>query len=133
MSSHLAPSSDIKVARLVKNDTKLRATSQVTRDVPTGVSAVIPVPAMPDNIPRSPAHQPPSLTCEYEKNERGRWGSKNAMNWSTGGDCIHDERLRISYLHNSMRVDEGGNSWKLPAIQKKARTVVGRGKKSLAA
>ena len=32
---------------------------------------------------------------------------------------------------NSMRVDEGRNSWNLLAIKMKARTVVGRGEKSL--
>ena len=33
--------------------------------------------------------------------------------------------------HNSIRVDEGIISWNTPAIKAKARTVVGRGEKSL--
>ena len=32
--------------------------------------------------------------------------------------------------HSSMRVDEGRNSWKLPAIKTEARTVAGRGEKA---
>ena len=39
----------------------------------------------------------------------------------------------MSHGHNSMRVDEGRNNWKLLAIKKKkkARTEVGRGGKGL--
>ena len=39
--------------------------------------------------------------------------------------------LIICGTYCSMRVDEGKNSWSLVAIKTKARTVVGRGKKSL--
>ena len=35
--------------------------------------------------------------------------------------------------HNSMQVDEGINRYNIPAKKKKARTVVGRGEKSLPA